>query len=84
MPSFQSGLTGSARKADTVEFTTGLYTAPWQPTGICALVAGNVVGKLLEDDTDRTFYVNAGVNPFRFKTITESGTTATGLTVLKG
>jgi hypothetical protein len=84
MPAFQSDLLASGRKSETVTFTTGLFTASFQPTAIVATAAGNVVGKLLEDSTDRTYGVTAGVNPLRFKTITESGTTATGLIVVRG
>lgn len=80
-----SGLEASARQGDPVAFTGGLYTSPWQPNGICAVAAGVVVGKLLSDSTDRTYYVNAGVNPLRFKSITEAGTdTGLGLVVVRG
>lgn len=84
MPQYQSGLEASARKSDPVVFASGTYTPPFQPTGIVATGAGDVVGKLLEDSADRTFGVTAGTNPLRFKSITESGTTAPGLVIVRG
>lgn len=84
MPKPQSGLEASARKGEAVTFSGGTYTAGFQATGICAGAAGVVVGQLLEDESDISYYVNAGVNPLRFKSITESGTTATGLVILRG
>jgi hypothetical protein len=86
---------GSARVSDPVTYSSGVYTSPhareepvagWEggPTGITVAVAGVIVGKLLDDNTDRTFGVSAGINPLRFKSITESGTTATGLVVVRG
>jgi hypothetical protein len=84
MPGYQSGLEAAARKGQAVAFTDGLYTASFQATGILVGVAGNIVGKLLEDTSDITYPVTAGMNPLRFKTITESGTTATGLVVVRG
>ncbi len=80
----QSGLLASARKSQTVAFTDGLFTATIQPTAIVVGVAGDVIGQLLEDTTDRTFKLGAGVHPLRFKSITESGTTATNLIVVRG
>ena len=84
MPKYQSGLDASARKGEAVAYTTGLFTASFQATGVIAATAGNVVGKLLEDASDITYFVAAGTNPLRFKTITESGTTATGLVIVRG
>ena len=79
-----SGLEASARQGDTVAFTTGLYTAPWHPNGITVGTAGVIVGKLLSDTVDHTYAVTAGMNPLRFKTITEAGTTAADMVVVRG
>lgn len=74
----------SARLGEAVAYTGGTFTPTISPTGILVGVAGNIVGKLLDDTGNITYPVVAGMNPLRFASITESGTTATGLVVVRG
>lgn len=82
-PSY-SAPTASARQGQAVVFAGGSFTPTISPTAILVGVAGNIVGKLLDDASDITYPVQAGMNPLRFLSITESGTTATGLVVVRG
>jgi len=83
-------LHGSARKIWPVSYTTGAFATDADllkdggPTGIAVTVAGVINGKLLDDSDDHLLPVVAGINPYRFKSITESGTTATGLFLVRG
>ena len=50
--------------------------------GICVAVAGNVVGKLANDSSSVTIYLQAGIiHPLRFKLIT-TASTATGIVAI--
>jgi hypothetical protein len=74
----------AARRSDTVTYTNGVYVPPFTPSSLIVGVAGNVTGQLLDDTVDRVIPVLAGVQPLRFKSITQVGTTATGLLVGRG
>ena len=53
------------------------------PVGIVVLTSGNVVGMLTHDTTDSTIYLEQGIfYPYSYQSITLSGTTATGITIL--
>jgi hypothetical protein len=68
-----------------ITYTTGVYSAEIDGNGnpipffINAAEAGVVVGKLEDNLTDETIAVTAGSNPDKFISVTETGSTATGL-----
>lgn len=86
IPGYQtySSPVASSRQGEAVTYSGGVYTATISATGILVGVAGNVVGQQLDDTGDITYPLPAGVSPLRFKSITQAGTTATGLVILKG
>lgn len=78
------GGANNAAKAETVDISSTDHTATIVADEILVGVAGDVVGRLLDDSADRTFKLPAGIHRLRFKKITKTNTTATNLILLKG
>lgn len=84
----RAGSQSSARKGLAVDLSgdTTVDLDAFTPDGVLVGVAGNIVGRLLDDSADITYPVPAGLSPLRFKIIrsTANSTTATGIVLVKG
>jgi len=73
------GFFNSARRSVALDVSGGDQTLAEVCDGFHCNTAGNVVGRLQGDSADGTFAVLAGVPYYhRFKSVTQSGTTAAG------
>ncbi len=78
--SYANSPTGNVISSLPMDVSGGNQTLAAYPNGFHATTAGNVVGQLMGDSADRTFGVVAGaIYPYRFKSVTQTGTTATGV-----
>jgi hypothetical protein len=81
------GSAGSGRFQETVDISGGDYTCPAASKpyirGIAVNVSGFVVGRLIDDDVDSTWLINAGMDRgLVFAIIRQTGTTATGIKLI--
>lgn len=81
----KEGTYDHGRHSVPIAYTLGVYSALTDSKGnpipflINAEGAGVITGKLEDSLVDTTVNVSAGTNPDKFISVTETGTTATGI-----
>lgn len=78
------GSENPASRSEVVDISATDSTPTGTPDGFFVGDGGVVVGRLLEDDTDGTWTLAAGIWPLRFKKITKIGTDAEQMKYLFG
>ena len=81
---FKTGSFYSARRSEAIDISSTDSVPTETPDALFVGVAGDVTGKLLDDSSNSTFTLSAGIHPLRFKIITKTDTDAEQMKYLYG